>query len=475
MSSRVLFVICSLSTEGRSLPDVIGARDFDIQKVHLDVHKLRLKSYQNHINEELKTLDPDVLIFVGNDLRLFLKEGDLFKIVKQTLKDAPILALAEAVQLEKISDADEMSWDDFVIIPATPAELSARIRRLLKRRGSFGLLTQSIKERIGLMQLIGKSPAFMEEVNKIPRIAKCDASILISGETGTGKELCARAIHYLSLRSEGPFMPVNCGAIPVDLIENELFGHNREAFTGASGTRMGLISEAEKGTLFLDEIDCLSLSAQVKLLRFLQHREYRPLGSVETRRADVRVLAATNTDLQEALRNGKIRQDLYYRLNVIPFKMPSLRQRSEDIPLLAEYFLKKYATEFHQEVKRISFDAMRGLILYDWPGNVRELESVIERAVLMGQGDLIEPSDILVARAPEDLSDEAFGEAKAKVVAEFEKSYLRKILLAHGGNITNAARAARKNRRAFWQLMRKHRIDAAYFKSLFRSEIESQP
>ena len=290
-------------------------------------------------------------------------------------------------------------------------------------------------------------------------------NVLISGETGTGKELCARAIHYLSPRAGRPFITVNCGAIPVELVENELFGHERGAFTDASTAQGGLIHEAEGGTLFLDEIACLPLLAQVKLLRFLQDKEYRRLGSPKTQQGDVRVVAAMNIDLEEAVREGKLRQDLYYRLNIIPLVLPPLRERREDIPLLARYFLAKYAARLNKDVTDCSPDVMQLLVLYEWPGNVRELEHTIERAVVLSEQAVIHKADIILPRVAAAAHQDSFQEAKAKVIAQFERTYIQGLLLAHQGNITKAARAAQKNRRAFWQLMRKHLLDAHSFKS----------
>jgi DNA-binding NtrC family response regulator len=250
----------------------------------------------------------------------------------------------------------------------------------------------------------------------------------------------------------------------VELVENELFGHERGAFTDAATAQGGLIHAAEGGTLFLDDVDCLPLLAQVKLLRFLQEKEYRRLGSIKTQQGDVRVIAATNLDLEEAVREGKLRQDLYYRLNIIPFVLPPLRERQEDIPLLARYFLAKYAPKFHKPVTDFSSDVMRMLVTYEWPGNVRELEHTIERAVVLSEQAVIRKADIVLPRLAVAAHQDSFQEAKAKVIAQFERTYIQGLLLAHKGNISKAAQAARKNRRAFWQLMRKHLLDAHSFK-----------
>lgn len=313
-------------------------------------------------------------------------------------------------------------------------------------------------------QLIGQSPIFLQQTQKISLIASCEANVLIVGETGTGKELYARAIHYGSARAGRPFMPVNCGAIPAELVENELFGHIRGAFTSASSLQVGLIEEANGGTLFLDEIDCLPVHAQVKLLRFLQEKEYRPLGSSRMRRADVRVVAASNLNLEEAVDTGKVRQDLFYRLNIISLTLPPLRDRREDIPLLARHFLARYSREFDSQVRDFSDEAMDMLMVYSWPGNVRELEHAVERAIVMCNKPLIQASDIVLSNQAVAGKRESLREAKAKEIERFEKNYIQGVLSACRGNITRAAQISQKNRRAFWQLIQKYRIDVSRFK-----------
>jgi DNA-binding NtrC family response regulator len=354
---------------------------------------------------------------------------------------------------------------DFVTAPPDAEELLARLRRLLEQAAQRERRAQALQERLGTTILVGESQTFLKEVNKIPLLARCNASILISGETGTGKELVARAVHYLGRCAGKPFVPVNCGAIPAELVENELFGHERGAYTGAKSTQVGLIQEADGGTLFLDEVDCLPLLSQVKLLRFLQEKEYRPLGSTKTCRADVRVIAATNADPEEAVGAGNLRRDLYYRLNVIPLVLPPLRERRGDIPLLARHFLAKYAAEFDKRVTDFSPESMRLLVSHDWPGNVRELEHVVVRAIVLTSQSVIDEADIaLPPRAPAGL-EESFKRAKTRIVDEFEKSYVERALLMNHGNISKAARAAQKSRRAFWELIRKHRIDVDNLKA----------
>jgi two-component system, NtrC family, response regulator GlrR len=323
---------------------------------------------------------------------------------------------------------------------------------------------QALTEKLGLQQLIGQSEVFVSETSKIPLIARSDISVLIAGETGTGKEMVGRAIHYLSRRAGKPFVPVNCGAIPVELLENELFGHERGAFTGASSARGGLIQEAEQGTLFLDEVDSLPHLAQVKLLRFLQNKEFRPLGSTKVITGNVRIVAASNANLEQAVAAGTLRRDLYYRLNVVPIVLPPLRERSTDILLLAHHFLAEYAAKLDSPAEDFSPEAERKLMLYGWPGNVRELEHVIERVVVLCTQSTIQEDNIVFSGANNDLTQLSFSEMKARVVSQFETNYLQSLLVAYKGNISKAAEAAQKERRTFWELLRKHNIDVQKFK-----------
>jgi two-component system, NtrC family, response regulator GlrR len=325
-------------------------------------------------------------------------------------------------------------------------------------------LLESLTEKLGLQQLIGQHERFVSEISKIPLVARSDASVLISGETGTGKEIVARAIHYLSRRAGKAFIPINCGAIPVELLENELFGHERGAFTGADGARDGLIHEAEGGTLFLDEVNCMPLFAQVKLLRFLQSKEYRRLGSTQSLKGNVRVVAAANADLEAELAAGTLRRDLYYRLNVVPIVLPPLRARGNDIILLARHFLAQYAAKLDNPVADFSPEAERKLLLYSWPGNVRELEHVIERTLILCTEKVIREDHIDLPNETNS-SQLSFQELKAHVVSQFEITYIQSLLTVYHGDITKAARAAQKERRTFWELIRKNNIDVRKFKT----------
>jgi len=317
--------------------------------------------------------------------------------------------------------------------------------------------------------VVGRSDALMDVFRVIDRVADANCTVLITGESGTGKELVARAVHRASDRAHGPFVAVNCGAIPENLLETELFGHAKGAFTGAHATKTGRIGQAQDGTLFLDEIGELSLALQVKLLRVLQTREYSPLGDNRVLRADVRIVAATNRDLEEAVRAGTFREDLYYRLNVIHVCVPPLRERHGDIALLASYFLEqaKERTGRHR-VQTISDAAMDLLEQYAWPGNVRELENTIERAILLCRGDRIEPRDLPAAvcglptenrRADHKLPE--IGLDLRHAVESFENNLIRQALERTRWNKNQAARLLGLNRTTLVEMLKRKRIEAA--------------
>jgi len=447
-----------------------------IESAHSGAFRLRQESVDNNWSlSRLESVLPE-LVSRGNPAVIFLvsswnylKQAKyLFPSLRRSAPEPPVVVVSDTDAPNEMFEMIKLGADDFITPPLTPIGILPRLWRLIEQTIRGETLLHKLKERFfGTKALIGESPAFLEVLNNIPLIAQYDTTVLISGETGTGKEICAHAIHRLSARANQPFIPVNCGAIPIELIENELFGHERGAFTGAASSQIGLIREADGGTLFLDEIDSLPLMAQVKLLRFLQEKEFRPLGSSKTKRADVRVITATNLDIEKAVNTGKVRQDLYYRLNIIPLKLPPLRERREDILPLAEHFLTRCAAKFHKRVTGFDLEARQKLLLHDWPGNVRELEHAVERAAALTSRAVIQGADLALSfghggdRAPNHVS---FKAAKAKVVAEFERTYLQALLMAYNGNVTRAAEAAHKDRGALCQLLRKHRIDADSFR-----------
>jgi two-component system response regulator GlrR len=380
----------------------------------------------------------------------------LFASLERTFPHRPLLVTTANPDAFDVFPVLEMGASDFLLPPLRRSELLPRLMRQARVTCHGDALVQKLKEDIGLKQIIGESPALLNQVRCVPRFARCDATVLISGESGTGKELFARAIHYLSPRADGPFVPVNCGALPENLVESEIFGHKRGAFTGAACDRAGLIRQAEGGTLFLDEIDCLTPQAQVKFLRFLQDGEYRSVGSEQIRHANIRVIAAANADFNQILRSGKFREDLFYRLSVLTLTLPPLRDRPGDILLLTRDFLEKQAAITNTGPKYISLAALNRLLMHPWPGNVRELQNVLMRATVLSDRDEIEPSDLNLLGDGLVADDQSFQTMKSRVVWRFEHDFLTSVLYAHHGNISRAAVAAKKNRRAFWQLLRKH-------------------
>ena len=355
--------------------------------------------------------------------------------------------------------------DDFVIFPFQPGELRMRLTRLSALKPEPANRSQQdnsiaeIRAKYRMEAVIGESAALHQAIHKVPRLGACEANVLVTGETGTGKELFARAIHYASPRRSHPFVPVNCAALPDTLFENELFGHEKGAYTDAGSARVGLLAVADGGSLFLDEVDSLSVTSQAKLLRVLQDREYRPLGCQRPLRANVRIIAAANAPLAEKVETREFRADLYYRLNVLSIHLPSLAERREDIPILAKHFLARFARESQTPVPKLSREGLRCLMEHSWPGNIRELESVIQRAVVLADGPLLEVSGIgrPVGSPPPRIPPSSALPIK-EAVHEFEREYLTGVLFQEEGNVTRAARAAGKDRRSFQRLLRSHGI-----------------
>lgn len=364
-------------------------------------------------------------------------------------------------------DAEILSYsEEFVAWPCSDQELSARLDRALASwppRDSNVAEPEFLKA-CGKLRVVGDSSAFKNSMRLIERVARCDAPVLIQGETGVGKELAARAVHYLGARRQHPFVPVNCGALPDSLVENELFGHERGAYTDARESRDGLIAQAEGGALFLDEVEALSAKAQVALLRFLQDRQYQPLGSRRSRQADVRIVAACNTDLQALACQGQFRMDLLYRLSVVVIRLPPLRQRRDDIRPLAEEFIRQTCERYGLSAKLLHPTTLAWMAQYEWPGNVRELENFVHQACVTSEGRWIRPSGHGDDHSdgPQDGADSdvmpSFNQAKAATIVEFEKQYLERLMSACEGNVTRAARRAGKERRALGKLLKRYGI-----------------
>lgn len=328
------------------------------------------------------------------------------------------------------------------------------------------------------LNLIGNSPIFLKSLAFIERCADHDVSVLIEGETGTGKELAARAIHYLSARRDYPFVPINCGAIPDNLIENELFGHVKGAFTDAKQTQSGLIANADGGTLFLDEIEALSVKGQVTLLRFIEEKKFKPLGAKAYQNADIRIIAASNAPLADLVKKGQFRQDLWYRLMLLQLRLPPLRERGTDIQRLGEHFMRRFRNQYHQPHRQLHQRTQKWMSIHPWPGNVRELEHFIHRQFLLTEEPWLceENSETQLAESTNlpdrqaditlDLSflNLSFNEAKNSILSQFEQRYLIELITQAKGNVTQAAQMAQKERSALGKLLRKYHIDPARYR-----------
>ena len=365
---------------------------------------------------------------------------------------------------------------DFISKPFTPDHLLITVQRALKHRSlerENRALHQQLDSTYGFDNIIGKSAPMRRMFDMVRKIANTQANVLITGESGTGKELIARSVHANSARKSRPLVPLNCGGLPEHLVESELFGHEKGAFTGAASSRAGLIEHADGGTFFLDEISELPLNLQVKLLRVLEERTIRRVGSNREVAIDIRLISATNRNLEQMVADGTFREDLYYRVNTFIIDVPPLRTRTEDIPLLANHFLKHYAGGGGERLSLISDEAMDVLARYPWPGNVRELQHVIERAVALAGQEGIRTADLPdalrhgpTATGSRDLShrlEMPFKEAKDDVIDEFERAYIRHLLSRNGGNISRAAEQSGIDRRSLHRLLVKHDIDASSF------------
>jgi two-component system response regulator AtoC len=366
---------------------------------------------------------------------------------------------------------------DYLEKPFDPDAALTVVARAAERRrlAVAARLAAAPGEEDSFHALVGRSPAMRAVYRLLEKAAAVDATVLIGGETGTGKELAARAIHSLSARRERRFVPVNCGALPAELVESELFGHARGAFTGASAARAGLFQEAQGGTIFLDEVGELPLAAQVKLNRVLQEKEVRRVGETQATPVDVRVVAATHRDLREEVRAGRFREDLFYRLNVFTVALPPLRDRVEDVPLLAAHFLDKHARALRRTLRGFAPEALARLAAHGWPGNVRELENVVERAVAVAGGELVEagdlPPELSAGTAPAPPAPGAalaalpYKDAVAGARDRVTREYLVALMTEFGGNVTRAAERAGVERESLHRLLRKHGLRSEDFKA----------
>ncbi|MCA9498800.1 MAG: sigma-54 dependent transcriptional regulator [Nitrospirales bacterium] len=408
--------------------------------------------------DALSRVQEDPYDFAILDLRLPDADGlDLMEELHQHQTNLPILILTAHGCIPNAVEAMKKGAYGYLTKPFDDKELLESIdKALTTKRMSQEIhrLQLLVNELYGLENVVARSAEMHTVLKQVAQVAKTDTTVCISGETGTGKEVIARVLHCNSPRASKPFMAVNCAAIPETLFESELFGHMKGSFTGAHQNKRGLIQSADKGTLFLDEIGEMPLSLQGKLLRAIQNREVVPVGGQVPVKVDVRILAATNKDLELAVREGRFREDLYYRIHVVPLWIPPLRQRREDIPSLAQFFLKRSIEHHGKIVKGFSPEAMQALITYPWPGNVRELENMIERAVVMSPQDLITAE--FLALSPQEQSKPGGLQPLTDAKEAFEKEYLKDLLKATQGNISKAAQIAGRYRADFYKLLKKY-------------------
>jgi len=409
--------------------------------------------------EAIEKIEKDVFDLVLTDLKMPEMNGlELLKTIKGIRPEVMVILMTAYGSIETAVEAMKIGANDYITKPVDLNELLIHISKVQKESlllKENRLLRMEVRKKFEYHNIIGKSKKMQEIFSLIEKVALGTSTVTIYGGSGTGKELVAKAIHYNSPRSDRPFIPFNCGAIPETLVESELFGHTKGAFTGAVQAKKGLFEEASGGTLFLDEISTILPSVQVKLLRVLQEKEVMRVGSTERTKIDVRMIAATNEDLEENVKKGKFREDLFYRLHVFPIFLPDLKDRKEDIPLLAYHFLELYSKEAKKEIRGISKEAIKLLLEYHWPGNVRELENTIERAVIMTDQNYLVPNDF-----PKDLMEGISemirrGVKDRKSLDDIKSEYIKEILKEVGGNKRIAAEILRVNPRTLYRFEKK--------------------
>ena len=415
--------------------------------------------------EATKSQPPDLAII---DLQLERTDGiTLMQKLHLLIPDLPAIILTAHGTIESAVEAMKKGAYSYITKPFNARDLLLQIEKAIETRGlkkEIRRLKTFLGEKYDFGNIIAKSDKMQEVLEVVTRIADNDSTVFIQGESGTGKELIAKAIHMASKRKDEPFIALNCAAIPETLLESKLFGHEKGAFTGATQSARGSFTQAQKGTIFLDEIGDMSATIQAKVLRVLQERQFYPVGSEKLIEVDVRVIVATNKDLEEEVKKGLFRSDLYYRIHVIPIYLPPLRERKEDIPPLIDHFLKKYNRLMKKQVKGLTPEAMNRIILHDWPGNVRELENTIEYAMAMAQQDFIAEDYILKSKSSSSPASEPLPTLREAKNA-FEKSYLISLLQICKGNVSDAAELAGKYRADFYTLLSKHNLNAADFRT----------
>ncbi|MDH3330673.1 MAG: sigma-54 dependent transcriptional regulator [Desulfobulbaceae bacterium] len=417
----------------------------------------------DHENVAKEIVVQEVFDVAVIDLQLVNQDGLLLMEELHLIQpEMPVIILTAHGSIESAVKAMKRGAFTYLTKPFDSRELILQIERARERRqltGEINRLKELLGERFNFANIIAKSEPMRHVLDQVARIADTESNVAIYGASGTGKELIAKAIHIASPRKDFPFLAINCAAIPESLLESELFGYKKGAFTGAVKNSKGLFIRADQGTIFLDEIGDMPLSIQAKLLRVLQERTFLPLGSDEPVSVDVRIIIATNKNLKEEVKKGNFREDLFYRIHVIPIELPLLKSRKEDIPPLVEHFIRKYSDLMEKKVKAITPAAMQKLMLHDWPGNVRELENIIEYAIAMTNNDTLTDDLILQTK---DGESELLSLKDAR--ARFEKNYLQNLLEITGGNVSKAAELAGKYRADLYNLMKKYDITPQDFK-----------
>jgi two-component system, NtrC family, response regulator AtoC len=413
--------------------------------------------------EAVKKLESDLFDVVLTDVKMPEMDGvELLKTIKTTRPDVMVIMMTAFGSIQTAVEAMKIGANDFITKPVDFNDLLVHLSKVQKESELLRenrQLRMEVRKRFEFSNIVGKSQKMQEVFSLIEKVAASNSTVTIYGGSGTGKELVAKAIHYNSPRNDKPFIPFNCGAIPETLVESELFGHMKGAFTGAVQTKKGLFEEAAGGTIFLDEISTVLPSAQVKLLRVLQEKEVMRVGSTERIKTDVRIIAATNENLELNMKQGKFREDLFYRLHVFPIFLPDLKARREDIPLLAHHFLEGCAKATQKKVDRISKEAMNLLLEYHWPGNVRELENAIERAVILADTDTVSPNE-LPEYLKQDFTDVVKRGVKArKSLEEIKDEYISEILREAGGNKRIASEILKVNPRTLYRFEKRTHSD----------------
>ncbi len=437
----------------------------------LELIKMRLESLDYEVRatqdeeEAKKAVMEQVFDLAVIDLQLLHQDGiSLMEELRLKSPELPVIILTAHGSIESAVEAIKRGAYTYLTKPFDARELTLHIARALENRrltSEIDRLRELLSEKYDFKNIIAKSAKMRMVLESVSRIANTDSTVYIHGESGTGKESIAQAIHLASGRKDNAFVAVNCAAIPETLLESVLFGHVKGAFTGAIKSSKGLFAQAHEGTIFLDEIGDVPLPIQAKLLRVLQERQFHPVGSEQQLEVDVRIIVATNKNLEDLVKQGLFREDLFYRIHVIPIELPPLRERREDIPLLVEHFIKKLSEKMNKKVKGLTPVAVQKLMLHDWPGNVRELENTIEYAVAMTTQDMITEELILPTKSiePEDMVKPLKNARDA-----FEKTYLIHLLEVTRGNVSIAAKMAGKYRADFYMLLKKHNLDPAAFK-----------